>query len=428
MKIRCTNPSLLIYLVLVYALPALLNALLEYESEIYVSPENSFETWAYGGLLFAITAAFAFRIDSNLGRSPMTSPILWEVPRRKLAGLLFLIMGVGVIGVASGLSSWRYSSEGLSTKLNPIILLFVLAPNVLELILFALLFFYNDLTQRINRIFIVMLTVCLALTASGIGPMISVLMALVFAISPLTVRNLLLKVCPTGRYLRIKRMGLSPFVLVPLIGALGVLAYTVGDAVKTGSNLKVGLMSWEEIHSFLYYALGRFSVHWYSTCAALHHMVELGLGNHLSNLMAPIENAGFRFSSLTGGWLEIERTLNASLSRINYNLVTRYPFNDREGTSPGLIAAFVLAFPVWLGPFALTGYLWFYNKVQAGLRRRFAGRLTLFGELMFLYFTAIFFHTPVDFLQVFDPILLSLITLCYLGLSTKNKSLHYAAV
>ena len=162
--------------------------------------------------------------------------------------------------------------------------------------------------------------------------------------------------------------------------------------------------------------------------AALHSYVELDYINPLQNLMAPLNNAVFRFSSLTGGWLDMERPLDGSLGRINYLLINLYPINDREGTTPGLIATFIHTFPVWLGPFALASYLWFYDKVQKGLRYRFAGRPTFIGELVLLNFTSVFFASPADFLLLFDPMLLTLFALCYLGLNTKSEKNSYAII
>lgn len=427
MKLRCSNPTLLIYLGLVYVVPALLNTLLSYEPDVYLNPSSSFVTWLYGGLMFAITAAFAFRLDFKSGRRTWYSPILWEVPLRRVIGLLISLLVLATIGAVIGLSQWRYASEGLSASLDPLSLLFVLAPNVLELILFTLLFFHYHLAPRITRTIFLMLVICLALTATGIGPMINVLIALVALVLPLTFRRLLLNASTTQNDLRVwpKRI-----LLFPLVSFLGFLAYFVGDAIKTGSSLGEVMNSAAQgqMDVFLDYLVGRFSVNWYSLNATLHAMVELGVGEPLRNLMSPLTNAGFRLSSLTGGLLGIERPLDGSMARINYGLVSPNPFNDREGTSPGLIGSFVLAFPIWLGPFALAGYLWAYNKVQSGLRCRFAGRPTLFGELLILYFTMFFFSSPVDFLLLFDPMLLSLVAFCYLGLSVNTKFLHHATI
>jgi hypothetical protein len=296
---------------------------------------------------------------------------------------------------------------------------------VLEIILFSLLFFHYQLSSRVKYLILLLLAVDFALTASGIGPMLSALLALTAVVSPKTVRRILLKsdkeTAKTPNLLRLIWM-------LPLIAGLGVLAFLIGDAIKRGVSLTEAVDTQDTAGLFLQYLVGRISVQWYSLVAALHQMVELGAGDPLQNLLAPVTNAGFRLSNLTGGWLGIERPLDGSLARVNYGLINRYPFNDREGTSPSLIATFVLTCPVWLGPFALTAYLWIYDKIQAGLRRRFAGRPTLAGELLLLYFTLVFFSSPADFLLVFDPMLLTLAAWCYLGLSAKPKNLSHATI
>lgn len=425
MRLRCANPTLLLYLAWVYALPAMLNGWLNYESEIYVNPSNGLGAWLYAGLLFFIAAAFAFRIERSMGPRPSPVRQPWQVPVKPFVTVLMIVMIVAGLGVASGLSRWRYAEEGLSGSLDLMSLLFVLAPNVLELILFALLFFHYQLSSRTLRVLLLLLTVDMALTASGIGPMLGVLLALVAAIAPETIKLILLKSNhATANKPKLRRL----IWMLPLVGVLGVLAYSIGDAVKRGVGLSEVIETQDASDVFLHYLVGRISVQWYSLVAALHQMVELGVGDPLRNMMAPVTNASFRFSSLTGGWLGIERPLDGSMARINYSLINLYPFNDREGTSPGLIATFVLAFPIWLGPFSLAGYLWIYDKVQAGLRRRFAGTPTLFGELLLIYFTTVFFSSPVDFLLVFDPMLLTLVAWCYLGLSAKPKHISHAAI
>jgi hypothetical protein len=425
MRLRCANPTLLLYLAWIYALPAVLNGWLDYESELYVNPNNSLGTWLYAGLMLFIAAAFAFRVERSMGPRPAPAPKPWQVPVKLIITVLVGVLTVASLGLDSGLSRWRYAEEGLSGSLNLMSLLFVLAPNVLELILFALLFFHYQLSSSRLRVLLLLLTVDLALTASGIGPMLGVLLALTSAIAPNTMRRILLKPDHvTANTQKLRRL----IWMLPLVGGLGVLAYLVGDAVKRGVGLTEVLDTLDASDVFLQYLVGRISVQWYSLVAALNQMVELGVGDPLRNLMAPVTNAGFRFSSLTGGWFGIERPLDGSLARINYGLINLYPFNDREGTTPGLIATFVLAFPIWLGPFALASYLWIYDKVQAGLRRRFAGRPTLFGELLLLYFTAVFFSSPVDFLLVFDPMLLTLVAWCYLGLSAKPKRRFYDVI
>jgi hypothetical protein len=425
MKLRCVNPTLLLYLAWVYALPAMLNGWLNYESEIYVNPSNGLGTWLYAGLLFCIVAAFAFRIERSTGTRPAPSSKPWQVPVKLIVTILVGVITVASIGAASGLSRWRYAGEGLSGSLDLMSLLFVLAPNVLELILFALLFFNYQISSQAKRGLLLLLTVGLALTATGIGPMLAVLLALTSAIAPETMRRILLNPDRvTASTPKLRRL----IWMLPLVGGLGVLAYLAGDAIKRDVSLFEVLDTQDASDVFLQYLVGRISVQWYSLVAAMNLMVELGVGDPLRNLMAPVTNAGFRLSSLTGGWLGIERPLDGSMGRINYGLINLYPFNDREGTTPGLIATFVLAFPIWLGPFALASYLWIYDKVQMGLRGRLAGRPTLFGELLLLYFTVVFFSSPVDFLLVFDPMLLSLVAWCYLGLSSKHKGMPHETI
>lgn len=430
MKLRCTNPTLLLYLAWVYAIPAILNSWLDYKSEIYVNPSIGVTTWLYGLLLFLIVAVFAFRLEGSCRYSRFHPLIVWRIPEWLIVGVLMGVLVISALGAYSGLSRWRYAAEGLSSSLDSMSLLFVLAPNVLELILFSLLFFHYKLSSWKLRFILLLLTLCLGLSASGIGPMFIVLLSLLAAIAPVAVRGIILRPELTTQQNVSKTIWKRLFWVFPLVLTLASGAYIVGDAIKTGVGLIEAAQNigQEEISFFVNYLVGRISVQWYSVMATLHDYVELNSINPLNNLMAPVVNAGFRISSLTGGWLNIERPLDGSLSRINYLLINLYPFNDREGTTPGLISTFILTFPVWLGPFALAGYLWFYDKIQSGLRRRFAGQATLFGEILLLNFTGVFFASPADLLLIFDPMLLTLFALCYLGLSARSERLPNAVI
>ena len=431
MTLRLRNPVLLLYLLFTYALPAWVNWFTGYESALYVNPDSGLGSWLYAALLFTIVVAFAFRIEyrQSAAAQPPAAPTP-RLPVRPVFTLLALVLIVALAGAAMGLSRWRYAEDGLSSALGPTTVLYVLAPSLLEILLFALVFFRYHAKPLHRQLALLLVAACMALTASGIGPMFAALLAVIATLAPDTLRSLLFRAdaAAHGRVRRLRVSRLLVFAAVSVVLAAG--AYVVGDAIKTNTDLGTVVQALGDDGSdiFVNYLIGRLSVHWYSLVAALHQFVDADLGGQLGNLMAPIGNAWFRFTALTGGWLPAERPLDGSLARLNYNLINLYPFNDREGSSPGLLASFVIAFPTWLAPWALTGYLWLYNAVQKRLRQRMLGQPTWLGEVVLLYFTAVFFASPVDFLLVFDPMVFTVLVWAGMGFGQRSigKRQHHA--
>lgn len=420
MNYRPGNLALFFYLLLTYIVPAAMNWATKYESPAYVNPESGVLSWIYVALLFSIVLSFAFvpaepRLNTLNARFGLECSE--RLPVKSLATILLILLVVATIGAASGLSRWRYLDEGLSTSLSPTTLLYVLTPNFLEVLLFVLIFF-RDATPVLHRRFLLLLVaVCMALTASGIGPAITALLAFIAFAAPNQLRNTLFSV-NSAVDTRIRSPSMWRYVFFGCVCVVFVsIAYVVGDSIKTGLELFTLIENLREssFDTFINYLIGRLSVNWYSLVAALHYFVDSDLKGQIDNLLSPITNAWFRISALTGGFLEVERPLDGSIGRINYTLINLYPNNYREGTSPGLLASFIITFPVWLAPIALTFYLSMYHAIQKRLRRRMQGHPTWVGEVVILYLTSVFFASPVDFLQIFDPMLFSFFAWIYLG-------------
>ena len=423
-KVRLTNPVLLLYLLVTYLLPALVNWLTGYESEIYLNPSNGIFSWLYATILFVIVGVFAFDFKhSGAAFRPAAEPPAWNLPVRALLVILLIVLSVAVAGSTLGLSRWRYSGEGLSSSLDATTLLYVLAPSLIEMLMFVLIFFRYNARLASVRMILLLAVACLALTATGIGPMISVLLAAVAFLAPDTLRRWVFRADGAARRRILTSVTLRKLAFAAITVILGMGAYVIGDAIKRDMDPVDVIRDWGESGEtvFIDYLIGRLSVHWYSLVVAIHQFVDLDVGGQFYNLMAPVCNAWYRISVLMGGWAPVDRPLNGSLGRLNYLLINRYPLSDREGSSPGLIASFLIAFPTWLAPFALTAYLSLYNKIQERVRQRMAGRLTWMGEALLLHFTSIFFDSPVDFLLIFDPMLFTVVCWVALGYGLKSS-------
>lgn len=421
MNIRCTNPALLIYLLFVYLIPAFLNWWIGHEPAFYEAPKLAPLSFIYLVILFLVTASFAFLppiSTYSAGRTEKKSEF-------STGAIFFILIGILIIsinGATSGFSRWRYADDGLSSALGPTQLLYVVAPNILEIILFLLIFFNHGLSRKKFLPLLMLLTVCLMLTASGIGPMVLVILAFAVMIWPESVRRLLFRPKFDSVWKIRKSTTRSLIFIIPVLSVIAIFGYLIGDSIKRGVDIVsvIEQTGFEGFRAFLIYLLERLSVQWYSLLVSLNRYVELGLQGQLENLYAPLGNAAFRLSALLGGVFDVERPVDGSIARINYGLINLYPFNDREGTTPGLIASFVIAFPAWFSPIALASYLSVYSYIQQKLRSHMGGDLSLIGEIVFLYFTVVFFSSPVDFLLIFDPLVITIIFWCYIALRRRT--------
>lgn len=424
MRIKLVNPTLLLYLSMAYWVPGFLNWLVSYESEVYAAPSSDWLSWLYVGLMFFIVIAFSFKIEP-LSQNKINYKLNFSVnfSVKFLLVLLVVLFFFSALGYSLGLSSWRYSNVGLSYSLNFTTLVYVLAPSMLNFILFLLLFFRWDISPLYYRVVLFFIILNMALTATGIGPALAVLLGILTFIAPMTMQKIIFvsRVDINGSQIRkLPLWKLAVFFL--LSGILAVVAFIVGESIKTQVDFGVLLhQKIDDIGEFLHYFLGRISVGWYSLLSSVYWFVYLDIDGHFDNVLAPILNAWYRFSVLTGGWFPIDRPIDGSLARINYKLINLYPYNDREGTTPGLIPSFLIAFPLWIAPFAMIVYLSIYHAIQKRLRKRMRGRPSWLGEVLILYFTMIFFSSPIDFLLIFDPVLVIVFFFLLLAFSFNLK-------
>lgn len=423
MSYRPNNPALFFYILLTYAFPAVAIYLTKYESTQYIYPEVGFLGCIYAIFLFGITMVFSFVPERSIPKAP--PPIFAFIKKYyvRLVVVLLLLVVLGVYGYVLGYTRWRYTGEPLSSSLSYIKLIFVCSPNFLEILLFVLIFFYSPIQIFRRNLLIFLTALCLGLMATGIGPAVTLLIAFFAFCSPNKFDSILFN-SETSNSLRIESISTWRlfFFFCGVAISMGI-AYVFGDSIKTGTTPSAVIddLFLNGIGHFLYYLLERLSVNWYSLVASLHYFIDLDMGGQFYNLLSPILNFQFRIDAITGGAFEQVRPDDGSLARINYNLININPANVREGTTPGLLPSFILAFPPLLSPFFLTAYLIFYDSIQKQIRRRIKGNPTWIGEIIILYFTSIFFASPIDFLQIFDPMFLSLCAWIYLAYSRRSR-------
>lgn len=391
-----------IYLLAAYVLPAIAIVLTSYESLIYFDPALSLPQLLYGMLLFATVVIVAY------DRSPVWRYRIAPMKPPKFAleaGVLLAIVATVAIGFTEGLARWRYSNAGLSESLSLTSLAYVVGPSIFEILLFAEIFCFADLPQfRVQRrIITFLLTIGLALTASGIGPVLVVLMALLYTMFPAQFRVLILRNDANPNQANIAtKLGVIPMIGVALV--CFVIAVGIGEQIKTGADSDVVTGYWGSLEpaAFFNYLIGRFSTAWVSLKVSLSNFTTVSWSEVQANLWAPIGNFLFRLDVMTGGALGIQKPFAGSLMRLNYQMITMYPLNEREGTSPGLIGGFVMAFPMPFSVIMLAGYTYFLRTMFNYLAAGFAGVPTWIGSIMAFYFLFSLFASPIDYFLIID--------------------------
>mgnify|MGYP001027675611 FL=1 len=410
---------LLLYLLSAYFLPACGLFLLDFESGIYRSPALNLPELLYGLLLFAVIILLSFdRSPKWRFRIPPINPphFLLEV------GPLLGLIGVTAIGFVEGLSRWRYSATGLSENLSMSSIVYVISPSIFEILLFFEVFYVRDLPEKRlqRRIIVLLLSAGLALTASGIGPALVVAVALLYAIFPAQFRVLIFKDCSSPGVGVGAKLGVIPMVRAALASL--VIAFVIGEQIKTGSDAAGVASYWGDLgfRDYAGYLLERFSTAWISLRVALADYTTTSWSEVGANLWAPIGNFLFRLDLLTGGAMGFQRPYEGSLMRVNYELITLNPINEREGTSPGLIGGFVIAFPMPFSLIALAGYTYFMRTMFNYLGAAFLGAPTWIGSCLALYFFYSLFASPIDYFLIFDNGFISFVG--YMGLALFIRS------
>lgn len=413
---------ILLYLVIGYLIPGIGQSIFGLESAIYRSPELSFVQLTYGGLAFFVVIASAWdrqaQWDSHIGAI--------RPPHFRLQ--LFILLGILVIaafGFGEGMSRWRYSSTGLSENISLMTLAYVLAPSVLEFMLLLEIFFFeeNPAKRAQRRTVCILIALGFILTTSGIGPALLSAIAFLYALFPSQFRLMMFRnYRPSNGETAATKFGIIPLATA---GTLAVfVAVIFGDTIKTGGDRDAVTYYWADltVYEYIAYLIERFSTALISMRAALAEYTTLSWGDVSGNLWAPVSNLLFRIDSLVGGVMGILRPYAGSIMRLNYELININPINQREGTSPGLIGGFLMAFPLPWSLLALGTYTVLIRSMLNNMSRGFVGALTPIGTLAVLYFVFSIFSSPIDYLLIFDNGFLVFLAYLSLALIVRSKT------
>lgn len=411
------------WFVIAYLLPMIGNSLFpdDIVSSYQIFPVGPTAVWTLATTFLLFLGLSSFRAPMFPTLSfPVLSNWIFRIGRAyRRYRLPFAVasVGVAIVYMSSGLSRYRYVAESISETGSPL----MLGTNVLNLVLTADVFHSMFLERNTgrrpeSRLFLEnnLVVLALALTANGTVTMFLALAAAMRTLLPATFERLMFR---RGRESRL-RSALKGSLAVTAVGVVFMGAWFGGETIKASSgtgvafDLSVFLTSGTRVASritdtaefgrwFVFYLIERQSIYYYSflhTCALSWTDLQHAFG---PVLLVPFKTLAFRLDYLTGGVMGIERPEISSVNVLNYRLLSAGPLNLREGSSPGLIAAFQYIFPL---PLAVV-FCALYLRWLAGAIDRTVGRyrdLSIVGLLLLLAYTLGLFQSPFDLFIVFD--------------------------
>ena len=433
MYLRSGTKLILLYMLLAYLAPAIL---VNIAGVPWIYREVALNWVALAVLLLALGAYLM------LGNFPSSAG---PIQPQKLAprytfrfpgtgfqiSVLLVLVVIAALGLAGGVSGFRYSETGLSDRGSPLTIAFALVPTILQFFLLVYLFYDTTLPpwsswgQMVKK---ALLATGLLLSANGIATLLVATLGLLHLVSPETTRNFLFRRTgasgerrPGGFY-----RGARMLSLALLFALLAAGAWIAGEATKRGeiSSVIDLILSDTFLQFTIEWLVLRLSPSYVSLVAALEHYTLAPEWRVIADhLMAPVGSFLFRLNFLVMNLFDVARPQEGSLARINYLLITANDFvRDREGTSPGLLPGFLYSFPFPLNFIVLIGYLLVLQQFATRMINGMGRQMTAIGWAVFLIFMLPMFASPIDFLLIIDDGLISALLLVLLAYSCIRRT------
>ncbi|MEQ1760393.1 MAG: hypothetical protein ABL986_18935 [Vicinamibacterales bacterium] len=320
--------------------------------------------------------------------------------------LSVLALVLSLAYLSAGFLSFRYMTVGISDQ-NSVLLLVgnILSTLILIDLTFRIFREPEPVILRKKQIENLIFALSFMALTNGTASSVIALAFLGFALIPSFFQRALFVEKGRSAF----RQGAKTLAAIGIAASLFLAAWVSGEAIKTSSSGNKDLVSSisdvvEETRSdtaanYFYYLVSSLSTHYYAHTFMASTPREQILQEAPWPLALPFETLFFRAGYLVGA--ESRRPEIGAFSRLNYVLLTAERVTERQGTSPGLLAAFEYAFGFPFGPLTAAIYaVWicslFDRLVAPGRRLSFAGALLLLGMLLFV------FQSPFDMLSIFD--------------------------
>lgn len=429
---------ILLYLLSTYALPIACTAIASVPEGLYNDAHP--QPGAVGLLLLLIasvlvTSCARIRRPRRQIREAVSYRLSFISP-----GLQLLVLGVlvcvALVVYAQGMNDWRYTGVSLSETGSPLLLVYALVTAAMRFFLFVFIFFDTELVSgwrpsQVSRK--LLLCAGLLLTANGIATMLYAALAILFVMAPRSVYAMIFHRSESVPHANggVPGRAHPRVILTAGLASVGVAAsWILGEAIKRNDigSVLTTVAEPEFVTYITEWFVGRISSSYYSLRIALDQFAlstdPAVLVNHL---MAPVESFIYRANHLLLQPFAVDRPDAGSMMRINYLQLSPFPFDVRQGTSPGLLASFLMSMPLPFNYFVLLGYILVIQRLITRLGYGLPGRLTFAGKMLFWPFLLTLFESPVDFLLIIDDAVLSLLLVLWLCMRVRNSDARGAA-
>lgn len=386
------------YLSLDYLVPLSLNLVTDTDPLFRTPLDNG---WVLSGFVILLSLGFgSCLIAMSTPRVVPKSPVpLKPIPVSAVASLAGLLVFAGAYTASTNATQWRYGGPAISQQSD--LALIAIAQLILPVLVFWVILTDHRLIldRRLGSILVkVGLVLALVLSINGLG---RALLALILGMVLLLPRQMLpvLFESPTveraafTRPQRLVLIGLAIVVFAPAFLQIGVVA-------KSGASADIERSV--EAHTNVDYLINRHSVHMSSALASIED------GYDYENLHIVRDSYTYRLGVIFGNQNVDNKPEIASYARkalVQYANFAR--INPRGGSSPGVMATFVMSFPFWAAAIGFMLYCFFLTKLLDFLLCR-QPRFSWLGALTFAYFPLrLVTDSPADFLLP-GPVLLVL--------------------
>ena len=375
---------------------------------VYYIADISFEAIIFIFLALLIIFLIASKKDVVENNDSLTLGNIFSIPFRKyikfekVISLTLLIFAIGYFFL--GTNSYRYGETAISDQGGLFYVLIVRSIAFIYLLNFFRRFVLHR--EKINISSFLCGNAHSIFLISTNGGTADLLIASFFLM--ITLLPQLLAVLLTNKktdyefgYRNIAK--LSFFAFSPI---LFVFTLLIGESLKADTGYLLSFdellleLELETLGFFIIFLVDFLSTHLYS----LLNYIEHGVQYH-SNILIINEiydNFLFRLNIILGEPFSMIKPEIASVNRLNYMELSLSPISIHEGTSPGYLASFVIAFGKYLGFIFVILYSFFLVKTLATVLHSEFYKINLAGAFIICQSLLWLFASPIDFLVIFD--------------------------
>ncbi len=400
----------MIYMFSEYLFPFFLVSIFGW-SDLYLTPKLNYTDYfkiAICAMMIIISFFFLHCLYAT-PKSPIFKVVKYD--ERTILIIFIIIFLISSAGYFDGLAGYRYSDKGISES-GAGAILFAAVYSLNSLIFIYIIFFdYEVLVKnRINNYLIRILGIinCILSINGLLSALISVGITLVY-ISPQNL-SILLNASIEEKNISIVNYK-KYFTSITLLLCILPLLLTIGESVKIGKN--VDLESLINTYAVDGYILNRSS----PSLQSFYIMIGDNQSTDMNDaciICKPLETFKYRFDVITGNNFSLQKPYRSTISLYNLDIISNYNHNEREGTSPGLLASFFLAFQDSNSYIAMLIFLVSIGIIFIPILNSATSKPKMLTAYAFtVLILSVIFSSPLDLLIIIDNQFMIFIIIVY---------------